>query len=159
MRAGWDETWMRVAEAMSQRAKCTNRQVGAVIVDTHNRPIAVGYNGAPAGFVGIDEQSCATFCPRSNVSVQQRSSDYSNCVSVHAEANALIFSDRALYHGGTIYVTNPCCWDCSKLVANSGIARVVFKQSAVDAHADVHTSIEFLESCGLQVEVWKQEEK
>lgn len=155
MRATWDETWMQVATAMSLRAKCTNRQVGAVIVDANNRPISVGYNGAPAGFQS--GESCADFCPRSG-SVN-RSSDYSNCVSVHAEANALIFADRALYKGGSIYVTNPCCWDCSKLVANSGIARVVFKASAVDQNAGWQTSVALLRSCGLQVEVLNQVEE
>lgn len=159
MRATWDETWMKVAEAMSKRAKCTNRQVGAVVVDGNNRPISVGYNGEPAGYKHSQWQSCSAFCQRSTANTGDRGATYKNCISVHAEANALIFADRAQYVGGTIYVTNPCCWDCSKLVANSGIARVVFRQTQADAHADVQSSIEFLESCGLQVEVWKQEEK
>lgn len=155
MRATWDETWMKVADAMAARSKCTNRQVGAVIVDAHNRPISVGYNGAPAGFKA--DVSCANFCPRSRA--ENRGFDYGNCVSVHAEANALIFADRALYNDGTIYVTNPCCWDCAKLVANSGLARVVVRLSEKDAHADTETPIKFLQSCGLQVEVWNQVEE
>ncbi len=149
MRASWDETWLQVAVAMGRRSACTNRMVGAVIVDSGNRPISVGYNGAPAGFAG--SSSCADFCPRSN-SVN-RGSSYSNCVSVHAEANALLFADKSLIRGGTVYVTNPCCWECAKLIANSGIKRVVVRKSAVDDHADVLTPIEFLNSCGLEVEV------
>lgn len=156
MRATWDETWIRVAHAMSLRAKCTNRKVGAVIVDCDNRPIAVGYNGAPAGYREAEWNTCKDFCPRSKDNGGVRSGSYENCTSVHAEANALIFADRALYRGGTIYVTNPCCWECSKLVANSGIARVVFKVSDEDSHADILRSIDFLEACGLVVTIWKE---
>lgn len=163
MRATWDQTWMKVAEAMAARSKCVNRQVGAVVVDANNRPVSVGYNGAPAGFDAVqawdkaDVSSCASFCPRANSAA--RGSSYANCVSVHAEANALLFADRRSYAGGSIYVTNPCCWECAKLVANSGVARVVVKKSKVDAHADVDTPIEFLRRCGLQVEVLKEENK
>ena len=155
MRPSWDETWMRVAHTIGQRSKCTNRKVGAVVVDQNNRPISMGYNGAPANYQS--NGSCKEFCPRSVSSNPEieRGSSYANCVSVHAEANALVFADRSLYKGGTIYVTNPCCWECSKLLGNSGLARVVIRASSQDAHADIDTPIDFLVSCGLQVEVWK----
>lgn len=148
MRATWDETWMAVAEAIAGRSACTNRQVGAVIVDPNNRPVSTGYNGAPAGYTSIG--TCEAFCPRSRSA--DRGASYDNCVSVHAEANALLFADRHAYIGGTIYVTNPCCWDCAKLVANSGVVRVVVRVSAADSHADIETPIKFLESCGIQVD-------
>ena len=151
MRATWDETWLTVASAMAARSKCTNRKVGAIIVDPNNRPVSVGYNGAPAGLSVGD--SCQSFCSRSNKSVADRSNDYGNCVSVHAESNALLFADRSVFVGGTIYVTNPCCWDCAKLVANSGLARVVFRVSIWDQHADWQKSVEFLRACGLVVDV------
>jgi dCMP deaminase len=77
---------------------------------------------------------------------------------VHAEANALIFADRRNYQGGTIYVTNPCCWDCSKLVANSGLSRVVFKVSERDVHADWRTSVKFIRDCGLVVDYQLEKE-
>jgi dCMP deaminase len=149
MRSSWNDTWLQVAQAMAGRSNCSNRQVGAVIVDPSNRPVSVGYNGPPSGYQYDD--SCSTYCPRSNS--QDRTSSYSNCVSVHAEANALIFADRRSYQGGTIYITNPCCWDCSKLVANSGLKKVVFIVSKVDEHANIDTPVKFLESCGLQVEI------
>lgn len=171
-RPNWDETWMSVATAMSKRSKCVNRQVGAVIVTKENRPMAVGYNGPPAKWSGaIDGEStlkvhfgsnivieepksnnttCAEFCPRGGSS--ERGTSYSNCVSVHAEANALLFADRRDYEGGTIYVTNPCCWDCAKLVSNSGVARVVVQVSEVDGHYDNDTSLEFIRSCGITVD-------
>ena len=150
MRATWDKTWMSVAEAMAARSKCVNRKVGAVIINDSNRPVSVGYNGAPAGHKPSTlGPVCAGVCPRGGSST--RGDSYANCVSVHAEANALIFADRRHYEGGTIYVTNPCCWDCAKLIANSGIVRVVIRISDDDAHADYQTPIRFLSECGVIV--------
>lgn len=170
-RPSWDQTWMAIAVNMSKRSKCVNRQVGAVIVTKENRPMAVGYNGAPANWDGatkkaptgvvhfgtpsVEEQTtnkidCSEFCPRGGS--DDRGTSYSNCVSVHAEANALLFADRRDYEGGTIYVTNPCCWDCAKLVGNSGVARVVVQVSKVDEHYDNDASLNFIRSCGIQVD-------
>ena len=163
-RPNWDETWMAVATDMSKRSKCVNRQVGAVIVTKENRPMAVGYNGPPANFntgqsivhfgnqqsSSVTNNGCDGFCPRGGSS--DRGTSYSNCVSVHAEANALLFADRRDYEGGTIYVTNPCCWDCAKLVSNSGVARVVVKVSEVDSHYDNDASLNFIRECGIVVD-------
>lgn len=74
-------------------------------------------------------------------------------MSVHAEVNALLFADRRDVVGGTIYVTNPCCFACAKVIANSGITEVVAVQSDRDSHADVETPIEFLEGCGIKVTI------
>ena len=174
-RPNWDQTWMSVAVAMSKRSKCVNRQVGAVIVTKENRPMAVGYNGAPAKWSGAHEDTavsvhfgsayveetttknttCAEFCPRGGSS--ERGTSYSNCVSVHAEANALLFADRRDYQGGTIYVTNPCCWDCAKLVSNSGVSRVVVQMSEVDGHYDNDASLKLFRECGITVDILKLE--
>lgn len=150
-RPSWDETWMSVAESMASRSRCVNRQVGCVIVTEENRPMAVGYNGPPANFETKPGDSCSGFCERG--ATKERGATYSNCVSVHAEANALLFADRRDYAGGTMYVTNPCCWDCAKLVANSGVKTLVVKQSERDAHYDNDTSLDFIRSCGITVKV------
>ena len=150
-RPTWDETWMAVAEAMASRSLCVNRQVGCVIVTDQNRPMAVGYNGPPADFQREPGVSCSGFCERG--ATQERGGTYSNCVAVHAEANALLFADRRDYAGGTMYVTNPCCWECAKLVANSGVKSLVVKQSERDAHYDNDTSLNFIRSCGIDVRI------
>ena len=161
-RPTWDETWMEMATAMSKRSRCVNRQVGCVIVTPQNRPMAVGYNGPPAnyntptvggyvlGFIK-EETGCDAFCERGGSN--DRGTSYSNCVSVHAEANALLFADRRDYASGTMYVTNPCCWECAKLVANSGISRLVVRLTNKDSHADTDTPLNFIKSCGIQVDV------
>jgi dCMP deaminase len=165
-RTTWDETWMAVAETMAQRSLCTNRQVGCVIVTSSNRPMAVGYNGPPANFnrtthEGLlsfaKSEGCNNWCDRAKS--QDRGTTYSNCVSVHAEANALLFADRRDYAGGTMYVTNPCCWDCAKLVANSGISRLVVRLSERDAHYDNESSLSFIRSCGILVDIFPPKER
>lgn len=163
-----------MATSMSKRSRCINRQVGAVIVTKENRPMAVGYNGPPAKWSGAQDEptvtlhfgasyyseevtpkntTCAEYCPRGGASTDDRTTSYSNCVSVHAEANALLFADRRDYEGGTIYVTNPCCWDCAKLVSNSGVARVVVQVSEVDRHYDNDASLNFIRQCGITVDI------
>lgn len=159
IRQSWDETWIQVAEVMAKRSSCVNRQVGCVIVDKNNRPISAGYNGPPAGYNQKDPlaslsrlrdgESCNTYCPRASAS--ERGLDYDNCVSVHAEMNALMFSDRRDYYHGTIYVTSPCCYSCAKAVANSGIKRIVMKMTGKDAHANNEKGKSFLEECGIEV--------
>lgn len=153
MRLDWDQTWMAVANTIAMRSKCVNRQVGAVIVDQSNRPVAVGYNGPPANFVAAG--SCDEFCPRAGS--QNRGGSYDNCVSVHAEANALLFADRRLFEAATIYVTNPCCWDCAKLISNSGIGRVIMQVSDADAHASWEKSLDLFAACSISVEITERE--
>ncbi len=150
MRDSWDEVWLNVAIDISKRSNCTGRQVGAVIVSPSNRPIAVGYNGPPANMKRPVDGNCSGYCPRSG---GDRGTAYDNCVSVHAEANALLFADRDAFVDGTIYVTNPCCWGCAKLISNSGIKRVIVRKSAVDNHADVDGPVAFMQNCGLEVVV------
>jgi dCMP deaminase len=150
VRPDWDTTWMSIAAEMGARSRCDRRQVGAVIVGPNNRIVATGYNGPPAGLHLEPGSTCSTWCSRARSS--SLSSDYSDCLTVHAEANALMYADRRLYEGGTLYVTSSVCWSCAKLVANSGISTVVMNLDiAEDAHRNPDKSILFMEECGLQV--------
>lgn len=125
-----------------------------MIVTESNRPVAAGYNGPPSGWKLPDGSTCQDWCPRAAEGLQTRS--YDNCVTVHAEVNALMWSDRRDYAGGTLYVTSAICWDCGKAVANSGLSRVVCKvDMARDLHRDPMRTINFLRDCGLDVEVWQ----
>lgn len=55
---------------------------------------------------------------------EEKKADYSDCPALHAEANALMASDRSLRVGGTIYITSHPCLPCAKLIANSGLTGV-----------------------------------
>lgn len=117
-RPDWDTYFMGIAKAVSERSDCDRDKVGAVVVKDR-RVRATGYNGSPAGTAG-----CAT-CPRRTSGVE-RNSDYSNCVAVHAEANALLYSDREDLIGATLYVTREPCYACDKLIQAAGVHAVVW---------------------------------
>lgn len=174
-RPTWDDSWMAMARVIAQRSLCDRDRVGAVVVSASNRIIDTGYNGPPAGFTRhhtVDENKvgCTMWCGRARLSydnIMQRkrlgnigafeeplAQDYSDCPSLHAEANALMFSDRRLREGGTIYVSSGTCSGCAKLVANSGLARAVYASSdRADgaSHRDSERWYDFLRDCGLEV--------
>jgi dCMP deaminase len=119
-RPDWDDYFMHIAYSVARRGDCRRRQVGCVLVDADHRIIGTGYNGAEPG-----GPSClAGECPR-GLSEAPRTEDYSNCVAVHAEANALLFA-RASCRGATAYVSSAICDGCMKLLRGAGLARVVY---------------------------------
>lgn len=132
-RPTWDEYFMGIAAAVALRADCRRRRIGAVIVDADRRIVSTGYNGAPSG-----AGSClAGDCPRglSDVpSFTQGNQNHSDCISLHAEQNAIAWADRSRSQGATIYIFQlglppgkscPPCDMCSKLLKAAGISRVV----------------------------------
>lgn len=125
LRPTWDEYFMGAARWAATRSDCERDKVGAVIVSPDKRIRATGYNGAPSGDPGCDS------CPR-RTSGCRAGSDYSNCVAVHAEANALLYCDRADLIDSTMYVTREPCYACSKLIAGAGIRRVVWPGGIIE---------------------------
>lgn len=128
-RVSRDEDGVLIAMAVGLRADCTRRRVGAVVVDVHGRIVGTGRNGAPSGRPGC---LSAGACPRgrADYATVAPGSSYSagagRCIALHAEANACLYSDPAARRGGTIYVTDAPCDDCSLLLAGSGLARAVW---------------------------------
>lgn len=169
-RQSWDTTRIEMAKILAKRSRCSRDQVGAIIVDHGNKIIGEGYNGPPSGFKDpayatgaagwvstppYDSETCASWCTRAEAAKQGASLSltYLDCPSLHAEANALITSDRSLRVGGTIYVTSDVCMGCAKLIANSGLARVYVSTRRYDKHRNPNASYEFLQQCGLLVNV------
>jgi dCMP deaminase len=155
VRASWDQTWMDVARAIALRSPCT-RQYGAVIVSSSNRILSTGYNGGPRGLVPTPvlevrgHGDCRDWCP--HATSDNPLPDYGDCFSIHAEANAIAFVDRSAMEGGCIYVTSNPCWMCCKQIANSGVARAVYR---VDAQYRQPFQVRhFLERCGIEVVEW-----
>lgn len=143
IRPDWDDWAMFIARAWARRGDCTRRQVGAVIFDRDHRQVGAGYNGAPPGMPGCLEGAC----PRGrhypvSAAADERArcacgdalpcsvdvapgSDYGNCISLHAEVNAVVDAGRRAATGGTIYVTEqPCSW-CFKVIQAAGIVIVI----------------------------------
>ena len=105
---------MNLAREAATRSTCPRKSVGALVV-RDKAILATGYNGSIRGLPHCTEVGCLM--------------ENEHCVrTVHAEANALL---QAARHGvsidkADIYVTASPCWDCFKLIANAGIARVVY---------------------------------
>jgi dCMP deaminase len=127
-RPGWDAYFLIGAHWVAMRADCRRGRYGAVLVK-NNRVISTGYNGAPSG-----KESCLKGdCPRGLKSREELGShldgnhNYSDCISLHAEANAIAYADGDKCRGATLYLTGPPCDMCSKLIRAAGIVRVVWK--------------------------------
>lgn len=156
-RPTWDHTWMTMAQIIAHRSRCAARGVGAIIVSQDNAYSAVGYNGPPAGMDLPEDSICVEWCPQFSA---PKTGTYLNCITAHAEANALIRADFSRIAGGTIYVTSACCWDCGKLIANSRLSRVVMDlDEERDMHRDPFRTIEMLETSGVQVTIWGESDE
>lgn len=126
---------------------CSRRRYMAIILGKDGRIVATGYNGAPAGMRHCTEGGC----PRAIEQAEGagHGTGYDNCVAVHAEQNALLYSDRTARDGGTIYVNGPPCFGCAKEIANSGLRRIVYKSDP--NYLDIGRVSEFLQKAGVKV--------
>ncbi|THB74377.1 MAG: cytidine deaminase [Desulfobacteraceae bacterium] len=127
-RPSWHEYFMGITNLVAQRATCTRRKVGAVLVKD-KRILCSGYNGAPA-----DITHCRiTGCLREQLNVPS-GEKHELCRGVHAEQNAII---QAAYHGipvagSALYCTNQPCSICAKMIINAGITTVYFQEGYDD---------------------------
>lgn len=148
-RLSWDETWMEVARVVARRSRCVRRQVGAVAVDRRGRVIGTGVNGPPAGLKV--NGPCDRWCTRATL--MSPGASYEECLTVHAEMNLISFTSRDQLEGGTIYVSSAVCFDCAKVLANSGVRRVVCEINWLDdRHRRPNRSLKFLRDCGILVD-------
>ncbi len=113
-RADWDAYFMEIARVVATRATCDRKHVGAVIV--RDRTIlSTGYNGSIRGMPHCDEVG--------------HMMENGHCVAtIHAEANAILQAAKngVAIEGAEVYITASPCWPCFKLIANTGIKRIVF---------------------------------
>ena len=113
-RLDWDSYFMSIARQVSTRSTCDRKSVGAVIVKDRNI-LATGYNGSISGMPHCDEVG--------------HMMDNGHCIAtIHAEANAILQAAKygTSIDGGDMYVTASPCWNCFKLIANSGIKRIFY---------------------------------
>lgn len=109
-----DQRYLKMAMIWSQNSYCKRRKVGALIVKD-KMIISDGYNGTPSGFENICEDENNNTKP----------------YVLHAEANAItkVAKSGNSSDGATLYVTSSPCLECSKLIIQAGIKRVVFTES------------------------------
>lgn len=130
----WDSRFMNLAETVAEWSSCfqPNRHVGAIIVkDKHI--LATGYNGAPSGI-----ESCAERgeCLRRVKNIASGTMQ-EVCYAVHAEQNAIIQAAKfgISLDGATMYVTHQPCVICTRMIINSGIKKVIYKNGYPDEFA------------------------
>ncbi len=125
----FDKAYLRIAKEWGKLSHCKRKQVGAIIVKDR-MIISDGYNGTPSGF----ENNC------------EDHEGFTKWYVLHAEANAILKVARSTQscEGATLYITLSPCKDCSKLIHQAGIKRVVYEQSYKD-----NSGIEFLQKAGV----------
>lgn len=142
----WDKRFMDMAVSIGGWSSCyqANRHVGAVIVK-NKRIIATGYNGAPQGIKSCVEKG---ECIRKNLGIESGTRQ-EICYAVHAEQNAVIQAARVgcSVEGCTLYCTHQPCVICAKIIINSGITRVVYKEGYPDDF-----SLRLFKEAGVQLE-------
>ena len=127
----YDKAYLRMAREWSLLSYCKRKQVGAIIV-RDRMIISDGYNGTPSGF----ENCC------------EDESGLTNWYVLHAEANAILKVAKSTQscNGSTLYVTYSPCTDCSKLIMQAGITRVVYLEEYRDTNG-----LDFLRRAGVEV--------
>lgn len=146
MIARHERQWLTALDLIAPLfSTCSRRQYAAVILAPNKRLVGLGYNGAPPGVAHCTDGGC----PRAR-SVVAHGAPYSGagwCIAQHAEAGALLWSDRTARAGGTLIVNGPPCFDCAKLIASSGLSRVVYTPDP--AYRDWPEIAAFLASAGI----------
>jgi dCMP deaminase len=127
----YDLAYMGMAKEWSKLSYCKRRQVGAIIVKD-NMIISDGYNGTPSGF----ENHC------------EDEEGYTKWHVLHAEANAILKVARSTQSckDATLYITLSPCRECSKLIHQAGITRVVFQTAYSDT-----SGLEFLQKANVEL--------
>jgi len=127
----YDIAYLKMALEWSKLSYCKRRQVGALIVKDR-MIISDGYNGTPTGFENICEDD----------------ENYTKWYVLHAEANAImkVSASTQSSKGATLYITLSPCRECSKLIFQSGIKRLVYNKEYKDT-----SGIDFLKKSGIDI--------
>ena len=128
----FDEKYMEMASVWATNSYCKRRQVGALLVKDR-MIISDGYNGTPSGFENVCEDENGVTKP----------------YVLHAEANAIskVAKSGNSADGATLYVTASPCMECAKLIIQSGIRRVVYRDEY-----RLTDGIDLLRRAGIEVE-------
>ena len=151
----FDNAHMEAAEVYAKLSSAVRLKVGCVIVKD-NTIIGIGYNGMPSGWDNVCEDKI--YCDDGDWYEQQLPKDANQWLRyklitkrevLHAETNAIAKLARSTQSGlgASLYVTHAPCVDCAKLVYQSGISSVYYRNSYRD-----EAGVEFLTKAGVQVQ-------
>ena len=127
----YDIAYLKMALEWAKLSYCKRRQVGALIVKDR-MIISDGYNGTPTGFENVCEDE----------------KNYTKWYVLHAEANAImkVSASTQSSKGATLYITLSPCKECSKLIFQSGITRLVYNKEYKDT-----SGLDFLKKSGIEI--------
>jgi len=127
----FDKAYLRIANEWGKLSHCKRKQVGALIVKDR-MIISDGYNGTPSGFENYCEDD----------------EGYTKWYVLHAEANAIlkVAASTQSCQGATLYITMSPCKECSKLIHQAGITRIVYEIGYKD-----NSGLDFLEKAGIEL--------
>lgn len=127
----YDKAYLKIAKEWGKLSYCKRKQVGAIIVKD-KMIISDGYNGTPSGF----ENTC------------EDEENFTKWYVLHAEANAILKVARSTQSckDATLYITLSPCKNCSKLIHQAGIKRVVYSEKYKD-----FSGVNFLKKAGVEV--------
>ena len=133
----YDKAYLKMALEWAKLSHCKRKQVGALIVK-NGMIISDGYNGCPSGF----ENNC------------EDENGETKWYVLHAEANAILKVAKSTQNckGATLYLSMSPCKECSKLILQAGISRVVYLNEYKDK-----SGINFLKKANIEVIHFKQE--
>ena len=128
----YDTAYLRMANEWGKLSYCKRKQVGAIIVKD-KMIISDGYNGTPSNFENFCEDEAG----------------YTKWYVLHAEANAIlkVAASTQSCKEATLYITLSPCKECSKLIHQAGITRVVYTEAYKD-----NSGLKFLEKAGIKIE-------
>ena len=138
-RPSWEEYFLNIATMVASRSTCERRRVGAVVVKNKNI-LSTGYNGSSRGLPHCDEvghELVAGHCVR----------------TIHAEANALVQAARhgTAVEGATIFLTDSPCYDCFKMIVNSGIREVIYSDFYMSRYDASDKIFDLAKKAGVKV--------
>ena len=125
----YDRAYLKMAKTWGELSYCKRKKVGALIVKDR-MIISDGYNGTPSGFENVCEDD----------------QNYTKWYVLHAEANAIlkVAASTQSCKGATLYITLSPCKECSKLIHQSGLIRVVYSKAYKDT-----SGLDFLKRAGV----------
>ena len=148
----WDKRFMDMAEFVSSWTSCARkgRAIGAIIVKD-KRILTTGYNGAPSGITTCREKG---YCMRDKLGIAS-GTRAEMCYAVHAEQNAICQAAKlgVSVEGATLYCTHQPCAICTKMIINSGIKRIVYRNGYPDEF-----SLELLREADVEIDQLPAEE-
>jgi len=126
-----DKRYLEMAHVWAKNSYCKRRQVGAILVKD-KMIISDGYNGTPSGFENVCEDD----------------DNFTKNYVLHAEANAItkVAKSNNSSHNSTLYVTTSPCIECSKLIIQAGITRVVY-----DEEYRITDGLDLLKRAGIEI--------